>query len=128
MVDAGRALDTLTALHAMGVRVSIDDFGTGYSSLAYLRHLPVDEVKIDQTFVSGMLTHGDDAAIVRSVVDLGHNLGLEVVAEGVENRHVLRALQQIGCDYAQGYYLGAPMPWETLAEHLGSVHALCRSS
>lgn len=108
MSDPLRAMDTLSRLSAMGVRLSIDDFGTGYSSLAYLKRLPVDEIKIDRSFVMDMLTNDDDATIVRSVVDLGHNLNLQVVAEGVEDVDTWNLLRSIGCDVAQGYYLGRP--------------------
>jgi diguanylate cyclase (GGDEF)-like protein/PAS domain S-box-containing protein len=111
MADPDRAMATLTLLHDMGIRVSIDDFGTGYSSLAYLQRLSADEVKIDRTFVAGMSTPGSgSSSIVRSVVDLGHTLGLRVVAEGVETQQDLDILGAMGCDVAQGYYLGKPMP------------------
>jgi diguanylate cyclase (GGDEF)-like protein len=104
-----RAQATLAALAAAGIRISIDDFGTGYSSMAYLKKLPVDELKVDRSFVAGMLAHADDEVIVRSVVDLGHNLGLTVVAEGVEDQDTQDALNAIGCDVVQGYYTGRPM-------------------
>ena len=107
--DPDRALATLTALHAAGIRISIDDFGTGYSSMAYLRRLPVSELKVDRSFVMGMLRQGDDEVLVRSLVELGHNLGLTVVAEGVEDQATLDALRQIGCDVVQGFHLGRPM-------------------
>jgi diguanylate cyclase len=92
MVDPIRAKQTLARLRGMGVRISIDDFGTGYSSLAYLRDLPVDEVKIDRSFVKHMDSCEKDASIVRSVIDLGHNLGLQVVAEGVEDQATIDLL------------------------------------
>jgi EAL domain-containing protein (putative c-di-GMP-specific phosphodiesterase class I) len=110
MDDPQRAQATLERLHAMGFSLSIDDFGTGYSSLAYLKKLPVDELKIDQSFVKNMETDGDDAKIVRSTVELAHNLGLSVVAEGVENEAVWELLRELGCDQAQGYHMGRPMP------------------
>ena len=110
MDDPQRALSTLERLHAMGFRLSIDDFGTGYSSLAYLKRLPVDELKIDRSFVSGVETDRDDAAIVRSTIDLGHNLGLKVVAEGIENEAIWRHLRQAGCDIGQGYFMSKPIP------------------
>jgi len=110
MVDPERARDVLTRLAALGVHLAIDDFGTGYSSLGYLRELPVDEVKIDQSFVRGMGEHAKDAAIVHSVVALGHALGLTVVAEGVEDRATWDLLEALGCDVAQGYYLSRPVP------------------
>jgi EAL domain-containing protein (putative c-di-GMP-specific phosphodiesterase class I) len=108
-LDPDRALATLTALHAAGIQISIDDFGTGYSSMAYLRRLPVNELKVDRSFVMGMLSRGDDEVLVRSLVDLGHNLGLTVVAEGVEDQATLDALSQVGCDVVQGFHLGRPM-------------------
>jgi diguanylate cyclase (GGDEF)-like protein len=111
--DPERALSTLTALHNAGIRISIDDFGTGYSSMSYLKRLPVSELKVDRSFVSGMLTDLDDSVLVRSVVDLGHNLGLTVVAEGVENQATMDALSALGCDIAQGFHLGRPMNVET---------------
>ena len=94
----------------VGVRIAIDDFGTGYSSLAYLKDLPVNQLKIDQSFVSNMHEDLNDAIIVRSVVDLGHNLGLQIVAEGVEDHQTWDQLAQLGCDGAQGYFLARPMP------------------
>jgi diguanylate cyclase (GGDEF)-like protein len=108
--DPDRALATLTSLHAAGIRISIDDFGTGYSSMSYLKRLPVSELKVDRSFVSGMLVDAEDAVLVRSLVDLGHNLGLSVVAEGVEDQATLDALTEAGCDIAQGFHLGRPMP------------------
>ena len=91
------------------MRVAIDDFGTGYSSLAYLKDLPVDEVKIDQKFVRGMRDNQKDACIVRSVVDLGHNFGLRVVAEGAEDQESSDLLASWGCDVAQGYFFSRPL-------------------
>ncbi|HTD04315.1 bifunctional diguanylate cyclase/phosphodiesterase [Undibacterium sp.] len=116
MDDPIRAQQTLERLHAMGVDLSIDDFGTGYSSLAYLKSLPVDELKIDKSFVLKMEQDLDDAKIVRSTIDLGHNMGLRVVAEGVENQDVMLLLKEMGCDQAQGYYISKPMPAEQLPE------------
>lgn len=110
MDDPQRAEATLNRLAAMGFRLSIDDFGTGYSSLAYLKRLPVQELKIDRSFVMGMERAADDAVIVRSTIDLAHNLGLSVVAEGVENAAILVALRDLGCDEAQGYHIARPMP------------------
>ena len=116
MDDPQRAQATLERLHAMGFSLSIDDFGTGYSSLAYLKKLPVDELKIDQSFVKNMETDGDDAKIVRSTVELAHNLGLSVVAEGVENEAVWKLLRELGCDQAQGHHMGRPMPADAFYE------------
>jgi EAL domain-containing protein (putative c-di-GMP-specific phosphodiesterase class I) len=104
----------LERLRSMGVRVSIDDFGTGYSSLSYLKQLPVDELKIDRSFVGSMTVDETQAVIVRSIIDLGHNLGLRVVAEGLEDEPTLRRLAALGCDLAQGYYLGRPAPADAI--------------
>jgi EAL domain-containing protein (putative c-di-GMP-specific phosphodiesterase class I) len=102
----------------MGLRLSIDDFGTGYSSLAYLKRMPVDEIKIDKSFVMGMTQDRDDEVIVRSTIDLGHNMGLKVVAEGVENDEILSKLREWKCDMAQGYLLSRPLPAKKLEEWL----------
>jgi diguanylate cyclase (GGDEF)-like protein len=110
MTDPKGAIDTLTRLRAMGVGLSLDDFGTGYSSLAYLKRLPVDEIKIDRSFVMNLVSNGDDEAIVRSTIDLGRHLGLRIVAEGVEDLDSWDELVQLGCDVAQGFYLARPMP------------------
>ncbi len=110
LIDAPRARTTINELHEVGVRLSIDDFGTGYSSLSYLRRLPVAELKIDQSFVANLLLDEQDEVIVRSTIELGHNLGLVVVAEGVENNEVLEHLRQFGCDIAQGYCISRPLP------------------
>jgi diguanylate cyclase (GGDEF)-like protein len=116
LVDAPRTRATIDDLHEVGMRLAVDDFGTGYSSLSYLRRLPVHELKIDQTFVAGMLTDPQDEVIVRSTIDLGHNLGLQVVAEGVETTAVLQRLAEFGCDVAQGYGIAAPMSVDALIE------------
>jgi predicted signal transduction protein with EAL and GGDEF domain len=113
--DPGHALRNLERLHALGCRISIDDYGTGYSSLAYLKRLPVNELKIDRSFVMGMVGNGSDAVIVRSTIDLAHNMGLSVVAEGVEDEPTLRKLRELGCDMAQGYHLSRPLPPEDVA-------------
>jgi len=110
MSDPQRAVQTLHALQAQGYKLSIDDFGTGYSSYATLKTLPVHELKIDMSFVRAMEREPKDAMIVRSIVELGHNLGLSVVAEGVENATVLERLHAMGCDEAQGWHIGKPMP------------------
>ncbi len=110
MDDPQRALATLNKLSALGFKLSIDDFGTGYSSLAYLKRLPVDELKIDKSFVMHMVEDLDDAKIVRSTIDRAHNRGLTVVAEGVENAKVWEALRDLDCDEAQGFHMGKPMP------------------
>ena len=100
----------LERLSTMGVRLSIDDFGTGYSSLASLRRMPVSEIKIDRSFVMNMDTDEDDATIVRCAIDLGRNLGLDVVAEGVETEQAWNRLKELGCTAAQGYYLSRAVP------------------
>jgi len=108
--DPRRAQIVLEALHEMGLRIAIDDFGTGYSSLVSLKQLPVSAIKIDKSFVMGMEADNDDAAIVKSTVQLGRNLGLEVVAEGVESPAAWSELASLGCDYAQGYHLSKALP------------------
>jgi diguanylate cyclase (GGDEF)-like protein len=125
MGDAARCMEVLQGLHDLGVRLSIDDFGTGYSSMAYLRRLPVDELKIDRSFVLGMTTTQQDAVLVRTAIDLGHNLGLTVVAEGVEGLEHADALRALGCDIAQGYHFARPMAaaqLSTLLDQVGTIH------
>lgn len=109
MVDPVRSLEILNRIHEMGVSFSIDDFGTGYSSLAYLKKLPVSEIKIDKSFVMDMLRNESDAAIVNATIQLGHNLGLKVVAEGVEDEKTSHELKSMGCDILQGYYFSKPI-------------------
>jgi diguanylate cyclase (GGDEF)-like protein/PAS domain S-box-containing protein len=118
MMDPDGASRVVQALADMGVRLSIDDFGSGYSSLAYLRHLPVRELKIDQSFVQGMHKNDEDLVIVRSTIDLAHNLGLEVVAEGIEFARHIEMLQELGCDLGQGFHIGRPMLAEKLPNWL----------
>jgi diguanylate cyclase len=120
MVDPPRALAVLGQLHDMGVRLSVDDFGTGYSSMAYLKILPVDELKVDRMFVGDMATNEANTMLVRSAVDLGHNLGLAVVAEGVEDSATLQALRETGADVIQGYFTGRPMGAEALTEWMAT--------
>jgi diguanylate cyclase (GGDEF)-like protein len=114
MSDPDGALAVLRKLHDMGVRLSVDDFGTGYSSMAYLKILPVDELKVDRSFVKDMTTNASDSVLVQSAIDLGHNLGLSVVAEGVEDDTTLSALKIAGADIVQGFYLGRPMTQDLL--------------
>jgi diguanylate cyclase (GGDEF)-like protein/PAS domain S-box-containing protein len=109
MDDPESAMQTLTRLHSMGLCIAVDDFGTGYSSLSYLTRLPADQIKIDKSFVLDMAENDDSAFIVRSVIDLGHNLGLDVVAEGVENQKTWDMLAGMGCDFAQGFHLSRPL-------------------
>jgi EAL domain-containing protein (putative c-di-GMP-specific phosphodiesterase class I) len=118
MEDPERALGTLREIDALGVQISIDDFGTGFSSLAYLTKLPVDELKIDRAFVMNMLEDKDDFTIVRSTIELAHNLGLRVVAEGVESEQAMIALTNSGCDMAQGFYASKPVPVDVLERWL----------
>jgi diguanylate cyclase (GGDEF)-like protein len=115
MDEPQRALGVLQALSDAGFKLSIDDFGTGYSSLAYLKRLPVDELKIDKSFVMAMEHDADDAKIVRSTIDLAHNLGLSVVAEGIENATIYELLRGLGCDEGQGYHMGRPLPAQEMA-------------
>jgi diguanylate cyclase (GGDEF)-like protein len=123
LIDPARAVDVLSELSATGVRVSVDDFGQGQTSLRYLSVLPVHELKVDQQFVATMLTNPAHLAIVRSIIDLGHNLELRVVAEGVETEPVLDALRIFGCDVAQGYLIARPMTVSALRQWLAAVPA-----
>jgi diguanylate cyclase (GGDEF)-like protein len=123
MADPQHALEVLSRLHSMGVQLSIDDFGTGYSSMAYLKNLPVDELKVDRSFVSHMTDNTSDAVIVRSTVDLGRNLGLRVVAEGVEDQTTLEQLNALGCEAIQGYYISRPVPADDLLTWLKQQQA-----
>lgn len=117
MLDPNQAQQVLMQLHSEGVRISIDDFGTGYSSLSYIKKLPLHEVKIDKSFVQDMVNDKDDTIIVNTTLHMSHNLGLRVVAEGVESADIMEALRGLGCDIAQGYYLTRPLdpndlvPW-----------------
>ena len=110
MQDPAGALEALSKLKSLGVRLLIDDFGTGYSSLSYLQKLPVDTIKIDRSFISAVTTSEQSAAIVRSMIDLGHALKLEVVAEGVEDQATWDRIAALGCDVVQGYWVSEPMP------------------
>jgi diguanylate cyclase (GGDEF)-like protein len=114
MSNPSDSLGILQELDRMGIAIAIDDFGTGYSSLAYLRQLPVDELKIDKSFVMSMEKNENDAVIVRSTIDLAHNLGLDVTAEGVENRDTWDTLTILGCDVSQGYFMSKPLPTDKL--------------
>ncbi|MGK5738767.1 EAL domain-containing protein [Micromonospora sp. URMC 103] len=118
MADPRRVLATISRLHRIGVAISLDDFGTGYSSLQHLRRLPLSEVKVDRSFVLGMAEDADDAAIVRSMIELAGALGLRVVAEGVEDERTWRMLYAAGCDAAQGWFYARPMPAEELVAWL----------
>jgi EAL domain-containing protein (putative c-di-GMP-specific phosphodiesterase class I) len=118
MANPERAMAVLSRLKNIGLRVSLDDFGTGYSSLACLKKLPVDEIKVDKSFVINMQADEQDVAIVRLIINLGHILGLKVVAEGVENQRTKHALIALGCDMAQGYYISPPISAEELTRRL----------
>ncbi len=118
MADSAKARNVLAELGRLGVGLAIDDFGTGYSSLGYLKQLPVDAIKIDKSFVRDMAGDEDDAVIVRSTIDLGRDLGLQVTAEGVETKEVWNALIDLDCDYAQGFYLCNPVPGEDMVRLL----------
>ncbi|MCR4304292.1 MAG: EAL domain-containing protein [Gallionella sp.] len=114
VLDPKRAEENLSALSRMGIYLSIDDFGTGYTSLASIKRLPINEIKIDRSFVTNMLTDKNDAMIVRTIIELGHNFGLTVVAEGVETKEVQDALVTLGCDEVQGYFISKPQSCELL--------------
>jgi diguanylate cyclase len=124
------AMEIVTRLHELGVWIAIDDFGTGYSSLGYLKRLPVDEIKIDRSFVLDMTRNENDAFIVGAVIDLSHKLGVRVVAEGVENRETLTLLRDLGCDSAQGFYVSKPLPANEVQTWLTANRAgvdICRT-
>jgi predicted signal transduction protein with EAL and GGDEF domain len=116
------AVAVMSELRAAGIRLSIDDFGSGYSSMAYLKRLPIDELKIDRTFVTDMLTDERDQPITRAIIELGHSLGLDVVAEGVESPALEEVLASFGCDAVQGYGISRPVPAADLTEWLSANH------
>jgi EAL domain-containing protein (putative c-di-GMP-specific phosphodiesterase class I) len=118
MQDTVQAAAMLRNLKARGVSIAVDDFGTGYSSLAYLKRFPLDTLKIDREFVRDCVSDPDDAAIAQSIVSLAHNLGLQVVAEGVETREQLEYLASVGCDAMQGYYFSRPVPQQDCTKML----------
>jgi diguanylate cyclase (GGDEF)-like protein len=126
VADLPRARASLEELRAMGVMIAIDDFGTGYSSLSQLQQLPIDEIKIDRSFVTRMESDRQDAVLVHSIIDLGRNLGLRVTAEGVETENVKQVLAELGCDYAQGFHVGRPAIAEECTRHLGLAGAGAR--
>jgi diguanylate cyclase (GGDEF)-like protein len=121
MSDTDRTITVLQQLRSLGVHLAIDDFGTGYSSLAYLKRLPVDEVKLDKSFVMNMARDANDETIARSTVELAHSFGLRMVAEGIEDRETWEQLTVMGCDLAQGYYLARPMPGNEITEWIRSL-------
>lgn len=123
MTDVARATTVLDRLRALGVKISVDDYGTGYSSLAYLRRLPMTELKIYRSFITNLLIEPDDEAIVRSTIDLAKHLGLQVVAEGIQAAPVAARLHTLGCHLGQGYGFSRPLPlskfdaWLSIAPH-----------
>jgi EAL domain-containing protein (putative c-di-GMP-specific phosphodiesterase class I) len=128
MADAARSQQVMAGLRRLGVRLSIDDYGTGYSSLSYLRALPVDELKLDRSFVSHLTSDERAAAIVRSTLQLSLDLGMSMVVEGVEDAATLAALREWGCDVAQGYHIARPMPAENFLDWLAAQPAPVPSS
>jgi diguanylate cyclase (GGDEF)-like protein len=128
MRETARAVRMMEELRHDGVRFSIDDFGTGYSSLAQLKRLPVDEIKIDKSFVLDLNRHKDDAVIVRSTIELGHSLGVKVVAEGVETAESWEMLRQMGCDMAQGFFISAPLPAKEIANWVRTLNTKLESA
>ena len=121
MLDPNRTIEVLARLHEMGVHISLDDFGTGYSSLSYLQRLPVDELKIDRTFIRDLAGSETDSSIVEATVALARSLGLTTVAEGVECAATWEQLVRLGCDVAQGYYISRPLPADELEAWLAGV-------
>ena len=124
--DLEKTLAILTALKDAGVRISVDDFGTGFSSLSYLKRFPLDRLKIDQSFIRDLVTNRDDQAIAAATINLGHSLGLAVIAEGVETENQLEILRSLGCNEAQGYLFARPMPADELEQFL-HTHAARRT-
>jgi EAL domain-containing protein (putative c-di-GMP-specific phosphodiesterase class I) len=127
MADSGRSVGVMSLLSEVGITLSIDDFGTGYSSLSHLRRLPIREIKIDRSFVVNMREDPNDWMIARATVDLGRNLGLRVVAEGVEDAETLARLAEMGCEQAQGYHLCVPLPAEEATRWLEAHTAGARA-
>jgi EAL domain-containing protein (putative c-di-GMP-specific phosphodiesterase class I) len=124
VADLGRARRVLDEIRAMGVRIAIDDFGTGFSSLSQLQQLPIDEIKIDRSFVMRMESNRNDAVLVRSIIELARNLGLTVTAEGVETESAQSTLRELGCDLAQGFHIGRPARADQCVRHLCASNPL----
>ena len=110
LTDSEQTLETLHRLRDLGVRIALDDFGIGYSSLSYLRRFPFDKIKIDRSFMRDLSRKGDSLAIIKAIIGLGHSLGMELVAEGVETEEQLNAVREQGCNEVQGFYFSPPMP------------------
>lgn len=120
MSNLDLTLSTLNTLHHMGFGIDLDDFGTGYSSLAYVKHLPIDAIKIDRSFIREITEDEQDVQIVQSIIELGHSLKLKLIAEGVEDQHAIDLLRAIGCDSVQGYFYSRPLAakeFESWLEH-----------
>ena len=126
MQDPDHAIRAMRSLAAAGIRIAIDDFGTGYSSLAYLTRFPLSALKIDRSFVAGILQQGGDATIVRTIIEMAHTLGLAVIAEGVESEGQKHFLRGLGCEQAQGYLFGRPVDADGMAELAGAREASVR--
>jgi len=126
MADRDRARAILTRLRHSGVQISVDDFGSGYSSLGYLRDLPIDELKLDRSFISPLTQDERTAALVASTIDLAHSLGLRMVAEGVESHQAYSKLARLGCDQAQGFWMSRPVPAAELDLWLSNRHPIDR--
>jgi diguanylate cyclase len=120
LTDSGEGLEMIATLRGLGIRISIDDYGTGLSTLEYLKKIPANEIKIDQSFVKAMVDNRSDRLMVQSTIGLAHSLGRQVVAEGVEQTEILDALVAMGCDIAQGYAIGRPMSLESLIKRISS--------
>jgi EAL domain-containing protein (putative c-di-GMP-specific phosphodiesterase class I) len=118
MADLDEGARILDSLSKLGVSIAIDDFGTGNSSLSYLKRLPIDTLKIDQSFLEDMASNPRDMAVVRSIIELGHNLDCKVIAEGVEDESIRQKLQELGCDLVQGFYISKPLPYDGFGEWL----------
>lgn len=128
MSNVERASKILQELHESGIHIALDDFGTGFSSLNHLRHFPIDEVKIDRSFVSSMLTNDDDLALVKAIIDLSHDLKIDVVAEGVETLEEAKILSDYNCDRLQGYYYSKPIPAKQIIPVLTDTESIKQTS
>ncbi len=123
MQNVDSAIQTMKQLNNLGVQLSIDDFGTGYSSLSYLKRFPVQKIKIDRSFIKDIETDEDDSAIAMAIVQLGHTLGMTVVAEGVESETQLKLLQQMKCDIIQGFYFSEPIDFDKVENWIDETYS-----